>query len=672
MTTETALALPRNALQCSVVLPGCLGEMTMPVVGLRRRHCEVGEGEKPMRGSAAFLILSAVACAAGAADTTAAASLDSRAVMTGDQVVQILDETVDWYRTLGMQQQAATQPSDLLILYANQQTADKIMSLAFEIARANAELLSSEAGAVREREEAASAQSLSAVQKKLDTQRAGLQAEIESRRRQLATASRQERADVQEKISVLQRELDLLNARRNLLANMAHFSSESDEGFGANALKAHIDAIAASIPATGKSPAAPGVAATATAPAVSAAGNAALTRFGIWDLTATVFRLSAKRRTIENIDRRTEALQRVFAQTRTLPLQRLKALSQRGDALAVQADAAAGASLRGVRDQYDTLAWLFQQTSAIVTPLSKAGVLLDQYRHNLRNWSEAIDRQYRDALAALGLRLVWFAGLLALVFAGAELWRRAVLRYIPEARRRSRFLLLRRIVLWCLVVAVVAATFVSELGSLATFAGLITAGLAVAMQSVLVSVVGYFFLIGKYGIRIGDRVQVGNVTGEVIELGLVRLHLMELGGQAPMSPTGRVVAFANSIVFQASGGLFKQIPGVNLAWHEITLSLPAASDHTAVKERLARAVSDVIADYRDDIVRQAQAIQKAAATNAADEPKPQVQLRFSAGGVDALVRYPVLLGQAAEIDERVARELLQVIPSAAELRPATS
>lgn len=625
-----------------------------------------------MRGSVAFLILSAAALAAAAADTTPAAPSDSRAVMTGDQVVEILDETVDWYRTLGVQQQAATQPSDLLILYANQQTADKVMSLAFEIARANAELLSSEAGAAREREEAASEESLSAIQKKLDTQRTSLQAEVESRRRQLAAASRQERADAQEKISVLQRELDLLNSRRNLLAGMARFSSESDDaGFGANALKAHIDAIAASIPATSKAPAAADVA-TAAPLAAGTAGIGTLARFGIWDLTATVFRLSAKARTIENIDRRTEALQQVFAQIRTLPLERLKALTERSDALAAQADMAAGASLRSVRDQYDTLAWLFQQTSSIVTPLSKAGVLLDQYRHNLRNWSEAIDKQYRDALAALGLRVVWFVALLALVFVAAELWRRAVLRYVPEARRRSRFLLLRRIVLWCLVVAIVAATFVSELGSLATFAGLITAGLAVAMQSVLVSAVGYFFLIGKFGIRIGDRVQVGSVTGEVIELGLVRLHLMELGGQAPMSPTGRVVAFANSIVFQSSGGLFKQIPGVNLAWHEVELSLPPGSDHAAVKERLAQAVAAVIADYRDDIVRQTQAIQKAAATHAADEPKPQVQLRFSAGGVDALVRYPVLLTQAAEIDERVSRELLNVIASVDQLRPATT
>jgi hypothetical protein len=54
-----------------------------------------------------------------------AQAIPSRAVMTGEQVVRILDETVDWYRTLGAQQQSATQPSDLLILYANRQIADR-------------------------------------------------------------------------------------------------------------------------------------------------------------------------------------------------------------------------------------------------------------------------------------------------------------------------------------------------------------------------------------------------------------------------------------------------------------------------------------------------------------------------------------------------------------------
>ncbi|HEX6003015.1 MAG TPA: mechanosensitive ion channel domain-containing protein [Burkholderiales bacterium] len=221
---------------------------------------------------------------------------------------------------------------------------------------------------------------------------------------------------------------------------------------------------------------------------------------------------------------------------------------------------------------------------------------------------------------------------------------------------------MRRIVCWALVVAIVGFTFATDLGSLATFAGLLTAGVAVAMQSVLVSIVGYFFLIGKYGIRVGDRVQIGSVTGEVIDLGLVRLHLMELSGQGP---TGRVVAFANSIVFQASGGIFKQIPGVNLAWHDITLTLPPKADPSAMKEKLLAAANQVLSEYSEDMARQTREIQKTTSLHAGGEAQAQVQLRFSASGVEALVRYPVQLQRAAEIDERISRELLKVITNAA-------
>jgi small-conductance mechanosensitive channel len=181
------------------------------------------------------------------------------------------------------------------------------------------------------------------------------------------------------------------------------------------------------------------------------------------------------------------------------------------------------------------------------------------------------------------------------------------------------------------------------------------------MQSVLVSMVGYFFLIGKYGIRIGDRVQIGDVTGEVIELGLVRLYLMELGGHGSSGPTGRVVAFANSIVFQVSSGLFKQIHGVNFTWREIVLNLPPDIDYAAAKEKLMAAVTDVVKDYREEIVRQTREIQRATASNSADDAQPRVQLTFSATGVQAHIRYPVHLQNAAETDERVSQAVFGAV-----------
>jgi small-conductance mechanosensitive channel len=174
---------------------------------------------------------------------------------------------------------------------------------------------------------------------------------------------------------------------------------------------------------------------------------------------------------------------------------------------------------------------------------------------------------------------------------------------------------------------------------------------------VVLSMVGYFLLIGKYGIRVGDRVQIGGVTGEVIDIGLVRIHLMELSNDEYV-PTGRVVAFANTIVFQPTAGLFKQIPGTNFLWHEITLKLAPETDFTKVKERLLHVVEGVLADYQDELERQNRAMEHSFVSTSANEFRPKIQVRFTSSALEAVIRFPVDLQRASEIDERVTHELL--------------
>jgi small-conductance mechanosensitive channel len=590
------------------------------------------------------------AAAAGAAPAAADAKISVKiSVLTGEQVIQILDETVDWYRTLGTQQQNATQPSDLLILFANRQTADKVVGLAFEIARANAELLSSEASAAGQSDAKSAAQALDRQQNQLDAQRQAIQQEMHAKQ------------NVEAKLPELQGELAMVNARKNLLDTMTEFVNESDpKGAGASALKAHIDAIAATVP-TSAPPSSAAPAGSSAAAAVSDSGKDAA-RFGIWELGTNVLKLRNKIGTIEVIDRHTAELAQIFQKISVAPLDQLKVFSARSDALANQADSADSAALKGLRNQFDTLAWLFKQTSAILIPLTKEQVLLQQYRHNLANWRDATRRQYSEAWAALGVRLGVLLGILAAIFVLAEVWRRAVLRYAHEPRRRYQLLLVRKIIVWVMVAGVVGLSFVTEISALATFAGLLTAGVAVAMQSVLVSVVGYFFLIGKYGIRVGDRIQIGTVVGEVIDIGLVRMHLMELNQLGPLGPTGRVVAFANLIVFQASGGLFKQIPGVNLSWHETTLTLPAVGDYARLKDRLLAALQEVVGEYREEIVRQAREIARTTASASVSDVTPQVQMHLSnSGHMEALIRYPVHSQHATEIEERVSEAVLRVL-----------
>ena len=574
-------------------------------------------------------------------------------ILTGGQVIRILDDTVEWYRALGTQQQNATQPSDLLILFANRQTADKVVSLAFDMARANAELLSSEASAAAAADSNTASESLTQKQSQLAAAHQSVQQEMVTDRQQLATAGKG-RPDLEAKLGELQGELAMVDARKNLLDTMTEFVHDSDpKAANANALKGQIDAIAATVPGAGVNVTATTAAGGAAAPAASAsttappaaAGGAAPSRYGVWDLATEVFRQHNKITTIDAIDERTQALATTFHKISDVPRAQLQAYSTQGDNLAALADHASGATLKGLRDQFDTLAWLVKQTSEILVPLSKEQVLLERYQRNLASWRTSAEKQYREAWSALGVRLGIVAGILLVVFALGEVWRRAVIRYVHEAHRRYQMLLVRTIVLWTVIVAVIGLSFVTELTTFATFAGLLTAGLAVAMQSVLVSVVGYFFLIGKYGIRVGDRIQIGTVVGEVLDIGLVRLHLMELNQQGPLGSTGRIVAFPNLIVFQTTGGLFKQGSGAELAWHETTVPLPTVSDYSALKQQLLAAISAVGGETLP---------------NAGADDAPQVHLRLNNGHMEALIRYPVNYRQAADIDERVAQAVLQV------------
>jgi small-conductance mechanosensitive channel len=120
-----------------------------------------------------------------------------------------------------------------------------------------------------------------------------------------------------------------------------------------------------------------------------------------------------------------------------------------------------------------------------------------------------------------------------------------------------------------------------------------------------------------------------------------------------------VVAFSNSIVFQVGAALFKQIHGTNFVWHEITLTLAAQSDYADVKKRLLEAVDSVLANYREEIERQTQEIARTVISTPVGSLHPKVQLRFVATGIEAVIRYPVDLKNAADIDERGAREVLK-------------
>jgi small-conductance mechanosensitive channel len=582
------------------------------------------------------------------------------------KVIQFLNQTIKWYRQLPAEQRIASEPDDQVTVYNNRQVADHVVQLSFDFARAQADALTKQTTSNQPQntgEAPARYEALRAMQAKLNKTVQETQAELDSNRQKLATATGRKRQELASQVSELQAELELASARRDAIRSMVEFvNGTSTSGLGATGLRAQIEALAASVPAATLNPAATRQSgASSPSPLLSGSTSASYGGpevSGVWDITADIFTLSTNISTLDSLIQQTDSLSKAAKDIRAPLVARLRDLSRNGDQLAAQADTAGPAQLAQEKKQLDDLAIQFKQVTAASIPLSKQSVLLGLYVRSLTNWRDDLAGRYRADWRNLGVRVGFLALILVILFASAEVWRRAVYRYVHDPRQRHQFLLLRKFALWFVIALIIAFMLAGRLTSIVTFAGLLTAGVAVALQNVILSVVGYFFLIGKFGIRVGDRVQIGGVTGEVIDIGLVRLHLMEIRGGGVGVPSGRVVAFSNSIVFQPSSGLFKQIAGMSIVWHEVTLTVPRAVDFALVKERLVGAVTGVLKDYREELERQFREMRNTVLSVPSDGLEPKIQFRILPSSVEAMIRFPVDLRQEAEIDERVSQALL--------------
>jgi small-conductance mechanosensitive channel len=586
------------------------------------------------------------------------------------KIIQFLSSTISWYRQRAGEDKLVNEPADLSFAQENARVADQVVQQAFEYGRNEAQLQSK--GHTEKQTQSGNSQQyqrLAESLQKVERQIQDTQTELQSNREKLTRGTATKRRYAQAQILELQGELGLLNARHDALQAMSEFVTSSGRG-NRLGLRAQIEELSHSVPAALSSPAGTSQPNTSAAPAASSA-KIITTKpqpSGIWGLSTDLIHLSGKRQSLGDVLAATDNLKKAANDLRAPLVGDLQNLIHQGDQVFAAADTATPEGLAQETQQLDAVTAQFKQVTTTLLPLSKVGVLLGIYETTLNNWRDSIRDEERDDLRQLLLRLGVLALMITLVFVLGDIWRRASFRYVHDTRRRYQTLLMRRIVIWTAVVIIVIVTFATQLGSVFTFAGLITAGIAVAMQNVITSIVGYFFLIGKYGLRVGDRVSVAGVTGEVVDIGLVRIHLMELGGPGDSQPSGRVVAFSNSIVFQPTAGIFKQIPGTNFIWHELKLTLASETDYHSAKDRIVKAVDSALGHYRENIDSQRRTVERNLSTVSAGELQPKVRLHYTASGIEATVRYPVEIEKATDIDDHLMRELLSAVEQEPKLK----
>lgn len=274
-------------------------------------------------------------------------------------------------------------------------------------------------------------------------------------------------------------------------------------------------------------------------------------------------------------------------------------------------------------------------------------------------WADQILLQHRILLHLIlqSIELILFI-ILCMILGGAVM-RRVLAHPALERRQAETLRTIFEVTIQAIGVLLIVLVFFGPPKETTTMIGLTTAALTIALQDYIIAFLGWFFLVGKYGIRVGDWVEINGVSGEVAEVGLISTTLLETSGLIDKDvPTGRRISFLNG--FAIRGQYFNFSTEGQWLRDEITISVPATEDIQA----LAQSVETMVAEETAENARLAEKEWKrgpranrlsglsAAAT---------VSLRPTGSGIDIQVRYVTRAPERSEMRGRLYRRVIELL-----------
>jgi len=251
------------------------------------------------------------------------------------------------------------------------------------------------------------------------------------------------------------------------------------------------------------------------------------------------------------------------------------------------------------------------------------------------NWLDVTRDQQRAVLHGMLRSVLWILLIVVLVYFGSLLVNQLFKQAAPE---KKHLLTLRGVVRFSLQavgVLLIAFVILGVPNQMPTILGLAGAGLTVALKDFIVGFFGWFVLMGKNGIRVGDWVEINGVVGEVIEIGLLRTVLLETGNWTDTGhPTGRKVAFVNS--FAIEGHYFNFSTAGQWLWDELQVEVGQGANPYPLVEAIQRLVEE---ETRASAAQAEKEWQKSAGYQKSLTVAPAIHLRPTAGGVEMQIRY---------------------------------
>jgi small-conductance mechanosensitive channel len=205
------------------------------------------------------------------------------------------------------------------------------------------------------------------------------------------------------------------------------------------------------------------------------------------------------------------------------------------------------------------------------------------------NWIELVEARERTALHHIVEALLWIVVVLFILYIAGRVIDRLFTGFTAENKRIDTLRAVVKFGAQALGALVILLIIIGMPTQTTTVLGLAGAGLTVAMKDFIVAFFGWFILMGRNGIRVGDWVEINGVGGEVVEVGLLKTVLLETGNWTDSShPTGRRVSFVNS--FAIEGHFFNFTTSGQWMWDELQIQVPASQDPYAVIDGIQKIV----------------------------------------------------------------------------------
>jgi small-conductance mechanosensitive channel len=269
---------------------------------------------------------------------------------------------------------------------------------------------------------------------------------------------------------------------------------------------------------------------------------------------------------------------------------------------------------------------------------------------------ELVDRWLFDP--AVGKLIASVVGLIV-VFVIVRLLQRSISRYVADSSNRYRARKFVAFLGYLAAVGLLLTVFSDRLAGLTVAFGVAGAGIAFALQEVIASIAGWVALSFGGFYRTGDRVQLGGIRGDVIDIGVLRTTLMEAGDWVNGDLyNGRIVRIANSYVLKEP--VFNYSADFPFLWDEITFPIRYGCDWQAAREMLMSVAQELMGDYADQSRESWQrVVRKFSIENARVEPL--VTLRADENWIEFTVRYIVDYKKRRLAKDELFRRILEEI-----------